>query len=1179
MNCTHCGTGNLPDARFCSGCGAGLPLVCAQCGAVVPALSRYCSACGWMARGGNEAPGCANDFRQGSPERKIVTVLFADFAGFTAYAANRDAEEVHETMRSLWRRLDPVISAYDGRVEKHMGDAVLALFGEKPGREDGPAQAVRAGLAMQACLRQPSSGQAESELRLRVGIHTGLVILEPTAADGEFKATGDTLNLASRLQQQAPVGGVIISHETFRMIYGLFDMQALPPLALKGKAEPVQAYLVSRAKSRSVARQLRDIEGVSTEMIGRKAELERLQAGFRTVLEESESHVVTVIGEAGIGKSRLLQEFQHWAELIPQHFWLFFGQARAEMPALPFALMRDVFAGRCEIQDNDSPETARQKLETGLLELVARSAEATTWSGHESRQMAHFIGQLLGLDFSESPYIKHLLNDPEQIRQRAYHYLRKFFTAMSRGTPPTAEGPSVRGVLLVLEDIHWSDAASLDLVDHLARECKQVPLMILCLARPALLEKRPSWGEGLPAHTRFQLESLSKRESRVLVDTILRKAREVPASLRELIVEGAEGNPFYIEEIVKMLVDQKVIIPGPDEWRIELQRLAAISVPPTLAGVLQARLNGLSPLEYALVQRASVIGRVFWDRALEHMFAASEDQGGFKSHAPVQAVSRAEVQEALASLRRKDLVFQREASAFAGATEFLFKHELLRNATYETLLKKRRREYHGQVAAWLVEESGSRSGEFASQVAQHLEAAGRATEAAEWYGRAGLQARSGWEPAMAIACMRKALQLAPDEAPQKRLKWLEVLGESLCAQAQFAEAAGVCEQMRSLAESVADSVGQARAWNTLAFVQERKADNRASVEAARRAEELARAAGESGRTELMRALHYRGWALYRLAEWQAVFELAKQTQALCEQSNDRHGLAISLKLQGVVSLQRGEYASAERLFLQGLELCREFGDRRNAAAMWSNLGESARLRGDFTRAFTFYEKALAIARLIGNRESEIIYRSNLNGARLGLGQFKEAETDLRELITLATSQTSSVLAEAFAFLAEACLGQGNFPEAIQAAKRSLDLARQSGNDLDRGIAWRLIGRLLARKYLEIPRQFRNDAVAEAEPRHCFSESLALFNRINSNTEQARTVRAWGEYEVALGHTQQGLAKLKEAWSKFEALGIGAEAAGTEALIREEEAKLALLGISGPAQKPAVPFKAGPDRTA
>jgi len=1091
--------------------------------------------------------------------------LFADFAGFTAYVADRDAEDVHETMMSLWSRLDAIIRAHDGTAEKHMGDAVLALFGEKPGREDGPAQAVRAALAMQAYLRQPPPGLSQIDLRLRIGIHTGLIIVESATAHGEFKATGDTLNVASRLQQCAPAGGVLISHETFRMVYGLFDMQALPPLTVKGKPEPIQAYLVGRAKPRSVARQLRDIEGVSTEMVGRKAELERLQATFRTVLEDGESHVLTVLGEAGIGKSRLLQEFQHWAELLPQHFWFFFGQANAGMPSLPFALMRDVFAARCEIQDNDSPESACEKLEEGLLKLVAGSADATAWPGQEPRQMAHFIGQLLGFDFSASPYIQHLLDDPEQIRQRAFNYLKRFFTAMSRRRPESGEGPAVRGVLLVMEDIHWSDAGSLDLIDHLARECEHMPLMILCLARPSLLEQRPAWGEGLPAHTRIELQSLSKRESRMLVDTILRKAREVPAQLRELIVEGAEGNPFYIEEIVKMLVDQKVIIPGVDSWQIELEWLVASSVPPTLAGVLQARLNGLSPIEYAVLQRASVVGRVFWDRAVEHMREPTDDHGSPGETAGERVLAREEIAAALASLRRKDLIFKREASAFSGSNEFLFKHELLRNATYETLLKKRRREYHGQVAGWLVAESGSRSGEFAGQVANHYEAAGRLAEAANWFGRAGLQAGSGYEPAIAITYMRKALELAPQaENAGQRLLWLKVLGESLCAQARFAEAADVCARMRSLAESVGDLVGQARSWNTLAFVQERKADNRASVEAAERAEELARKAGQSGDTELTRAMHCRGWALYRLADWDTVLELAKQTQKLCLQAGDRHGLAISLKLQGVVYLQRGEYAPAERLFQQGLELCREFGDRRNAAAMWSNLGESARLRGDFAQAASFYEKALAIARLIGNRESEIIYRSNLSGARLGLGQFQQAEADLRELIPLAATRTSSILAEAFCFLAEACLGQGKFSEAVEAANRSLDLARKSGNELDQGIAWRLIGRL-AGSQLGTQQQPGTFSDAAIDPGRCFADSLALFTKINSNTEQARTLRAWGEYELKLGHTQRGLEKLKDALKKFLALGVELEAAATKLLLKQFESKLSLGEVTGTEQ--------------
>ena len=1152
MNCRACGATNVAGSRVCLNCGSELPLVCEGCGTGLPQGACFCPACGQPTGAPPRSAGHgAADLPLPGPERKVITVMFADFAGFTAFVARMDVEEVHEAMGSIWAQLDAIITEHGGSVEKHMGDALMAFFGERHGKEDAPAQAVRAGLAIQARLEELRAQGQWPDLQLRIGVHTGLVVLESRPDASEFRATGDALNLACRLEQNAPGHGVLISHDTFRIVYGRFDMNAMAPLTVKGVAEPLQTYLVRRAKPRAVARQLRDIEGVSTDMVGRKAELERLQAILHGAFEKSESHVVTILGEPGIGKSRLLQAFQRWAELLsPPNFWLFYGQATAEMPSLPFALLRDIFAGRFEIFDSDPPKLARHKLEEGILALLARTADATTWSNQQPRQTAHFIGHLLGLDFSSSPYLRGLLGDPEQIRQRAFHCLSEFFSSLSRGTAPGAEDPPVKGLLLVVEDIHWSDEASLEALTHLARECKEAPLMLVCLARPTLLERRPAWGEGLPAHTRLQLESLSSGESRLLVHTILRKVAHVPPPLRDLIVDNAEGNPFYIEEIVKMLIDQKVIIPGPDAWGVEPDRLSDIRVPTTLVGVLQARLDGLTPAERAVLQRASVVGRVFWDRALENMGATgprSPDSGTLAE----LFLSKAGILEALAGLRRKELILQREASAFSGSTEFVFKHDLLRNATYETLLRKLRRGYHDQVAAWLIEQSGERSTEFAGLVASHLESAGRPAEAAEWYGRAGLHARAGYEPAMAIQHLRQALDLSPrDQNPARQLEWMEALGESLSARAQFAEAAEVCTAMRGLAEEMADLRAQARAWNQLAFLHERRADNRASVEAAEQAERLARKAGQSARRELIRALHYKGWALYRLAEWDEVLTLAQQTERLCLKLDDRQALATSFKLQGVVCLQRGEYTQADSFFERGLALCREFGDRRNAAAMWSNLGESARLRGDFAAAVTFYNKALAIARQIGSRESAIIYLSNLCGARLGLGQFAAAEADLRRLIPLASSHTSSVLSEAFGFLAEACLAQGRFAAGLQAAERSLTLASDSGNELDVGVAQRLLGQLLAGAGTSSPPAAAGPEAPAQEPSQYFSQSLALFKKLNAEGEQGRTLRAWGQFELAQGDKASGTKKLAAALEIFQRLGMRAETARTEAVLSQ-----------------------------
>jgi predicted ATPase/class 3 adenylate cyclase len=1155
MKCEACGADNTPAARFCLNCGAGLLVRCSHCAADLPAGARFCPACGQpvASAGSGESSQTA-----GLPagERKQVTVLFADFSGYTAFAASLDAEEVRDYMTSLWVHLDAVIIAHGGMIEKHIGDAIMAVFGARQAREDDPAQAVRAALAMQVTLGEMQGGGAPPPLQMRIGIHTGLVVVGPLGATGEFAATGDSVNLANRLEQGAPVGSVLISHDTYRQVYGLFDVQGLPPLAVKGKSEPLQAYLVLRAKPRAVALQLRGVEGVETEMIGRELELKRLQSALLSVIEERELRVLSIVGEAGIGKSRLLLEFQKWVDLLPQSVRLFCGRATAEMTGLPFSLIRDVFSSRFEILESDPPAVAREKLQSGLAGLLGAGADASARSGEELLLQTHFIGQLLGLDFSASPYLRDILNDTEQIRHRAFHYLGRFFAAVSQGQSPAAEIAQVKATLVVVEDAHWSDDGSLDLIDHLARTCQDAPLMIVCLTRSTLFERRPAWGEGLPAHTRLNLDPLSRNEGRALVETILRKAPEIPQPLRELIVGGAEGNPFYIEEIIKMLIDQKVIVPGAEQWRIEADQFLATRVPATLTGVLQARVDGLTPPERAVLQRASVVGRVFWDSAVERLSSTAAMQPAAGSAAEC-TLTKQEILKALAGLRRKELIFRRESSAFCGAVEYTFKHELLRNVAYESLLKKWRRAYHAQVAAWLIDHSGERIGEFTGLVAAHFEQAARAGEAAEWYGRAGQQARAGYAPATAINYFRKALELLPadravdNQFREKRMEWHEGAGEAFGAQARFVEALEAYTEMRDLAEVLGDLGAQARAWNGLAFLQERRGDNRASVEAAERAEKLARKAGESGRHEQIRALHLKGWAFYRLGDAPAVLALGEQTLKLCADCGDRRGMATSFKLHGVAHLQLGHYEEADRFFQQGLALCQEFGDRRNAAAMWSNLGESARLRGDYQAAAELYQKALAISRQIGHRESEVIYLNNLGGARLGLRQFEQAEADLRQVIVLSGAPKSCNLSETYSFLAAACLGQEKLAEALEAARHALALAQESENHLDLGGAWRALGRAAAQMMSRGAAASDSRAPADAtvaDPRVCFSESLRVFKEINAEGEQARTLRAWAEFELQQGQTDEGRKRAKAARDIFLRLGTASEVERTDALL-------------------------------
>src|SRR5256714_3343964 len=570
-------------------------------------------------RAASKRPPIASQRQQTTEQRRQLTVLFADFAGLLPLTEGQDAEDVSELMSELWPLVDGIVAEHGGAVDKHVGETLVALWGAREAREDDPERAVRAALAMQSAVaefvasnlphalaehalaeREASArddiatGEVEGPARLlRVGVRTGLVLLGEVGATGEVTVTGDPVRLASRLLQAAPVGSVLVSHDTYRHVRGVFTVHPPDTLEAAGRSRPVPFFRLRHAQPRAFRVQTRGVEGVETRMVGRKGELRRLTDALETVFEERELHVVTVVADAGLGKSRLLYEFANWIELLPDNWYIFNGRAGEGAQGLPYALVRDVFSFRFEIQDSDPPEVAREKLERGMLAMCKNTPE------DEVLQRAHFIGQLIGFHYSASKHVSGILDDARQIRDRAFRYAGQFFSDIARDYP----------VAVYLDDIHWADDGSLDFIDYITRHCAQVPMMILWPSRPPLLERRPAWGEGRGHHERVRLQPLSKKESRQLVEEILRRARRVPPEPRELVVRWAEGNPFYVEELIKILIDQRVIVPGADVWSVDATRLGEVHVPPTLTGVLQARLDKLSAEEKSALQRASVIGR------------------------------------------------------------------------------------------------------------------------------------------------------------------------------------------------------------------------------------------------------------------------------------------------------------------------------------------------------------------------------------------------------------------------------------------------------------------------------------------------------------------------------------------------------------------------------------------
>jgi ABC-type oligopeptide transport system substrate-binding subunit len=650
-----------------------------------------------------------------------------------------------EIMEGAFDVLIEPIYRYEGTVARLMGDAILAFFGAPIAHEDDPERACRAALEIiEGAQRYAARLEEERGIRgfnVRVGINTGLVVVGEVGSDlrVEYTAMGDAVNLAARMEQNAPPGGVLISHDTYRHVRGVFDVLPQEPLTVKGKAEPVQTYLVQQAKPRAFREETRGVEGIETRMIGREAELKRLQDAFYTAMEDGERQIVTITGEAGVGKSRLLHEFDLWSELLPERFYYFKGRAGQEMQNLPYGLMRDVFAFRFQIRDSDPPPVMREKMERGIGEALG--------TGEESQMRAHFIGHLIGFQFGDSPHLRGILDDAKQLRDRALTYLGDYFKALAARLP----------VLILLEDMHWADDSSLDVLNHLALAMPEQRLLLVCVARPTLFERRPHWGEGQPFHTRLELQPLSRWDSRRLVAEILQKVDHVPEALRDLVVAGAEGNPFFIEELIKMLIEDGVIVKGEERWRVEPTRLTIVRVPPTLTGVLQARLDSLPSEERTTLQEASVVGRLFWDRAVLRI-----------SQSASEGMEETEILDNLSALRGKEMIFQRETSAFAGAQEYIFKHNMLREVTYEGVLKRLRRAYHGLVADWLMEQSGERVSEYTALIADHLELAGRSAEATDYLIQAGDRARGLYAHQEAIGSYGRTLALLKGQGDYER---------------------------------------------------------------------------------------------------------------------------------------------------------------------------------------------------------------------------------------------------------------------------------------------------------------------------------------------------------------------------------------------------------------------------
>jgi len=697
MNCPHCRADNPDGARFCNQCGQKIETACPGCGQVNPPGAKFCNQCGRDLTAPPEAaapPPQAATIPEETPEpaaeseRKQATVLFADLSGYTALSENMDPEEVKEIMGRVFGRIAEVVVKYDGFVEKYVGDAVMALFGVPEAHEDDPVRAIRAAREIHDLVEALGAGLAPKiarPLAAHSGVNTGLVVTGEVDLDrGTHGVMGDTINVAARLSSLAGSGEILVGLDTCRQAEGHFTFEALEPTALKGKAEPIPVFRLVGPKEQP-ARTHR-LRGLRAELIGRKVEMAHLRDSLQG-LGQGKGAVLAVAGEAGTGKSRLIEEFKAGLDLN-QVQWRE-GQAQAYAQNTPYYPLIDLFNEALRIEESDPPERVREKIEVGLRPLVG-SGEA----------VIPYVGGLYALSYPEVEEAS-----PEFWKSCLQEAILATFSALTR------RGPTV----ICLEDLHWADPSSLDLLRFILAEAR-CPALFICTFRPpfSLFSSQQLSALG-QTYQEIRLQDLSPSEARDMLESAL-KTETIPAELLRFVQDKVEGNPFYLEEIVNALIESGVLGREEGDWRLK-RPISEADLPSTIRGIITARLDRLDKEAKRVLQEASVIGRAFLYEILRQASDLSERLDGL-----------------LSGLERLSLI---QTRAIQPELEYVFKHALTQEVVYNGLLKKERRAIHERIGLVMEQLFQDRLADFCEALAFHFQRGRSIEKAVDYLARSG----------------------------------------------------------------------------------------------------------------------------------------------------------------------------------------------------------------------------------------------------------------------------------------------------------------------------------------------------------------------------------------------------------------------------------------------------------
>ncbi len=1074
---------------------------CPECKHKIPEDSTFCYKCGCHIIEG--AHGSKNTCVMDS-ERKLVTVMFSDMSGYTAMTERLDPEEVKEIMSQIFGQVTEIIKKYDGFIERFIGDAVMAVFGVPKAHEDDPLRAIRAALEIHAAV-EDFSPQFEQKigrsLTMHTGINTGLVVTgEVDVEKGTHGLTGDVINLSSRLEGIAQAGEIIVGESTYQLSKGYFNFESLEPTQVKGKAEPIPLHkFISTLDQQVITKHL---QGVQADLTGRDAEMDMLQEALEN-LKQGQGAIVSIVGHAGTGKSRLIREFKsridrkrvQWRE----------GHAYAYTQNMAYYPLTNLLTHAFRIREGDKPEQIKDKVESGVQELLWDKPEAIK-----------YLGGLFSITYAEIDGM-----NPEFWRKQLRESVQQLLNALASRSP----------TVVLFEDLHWADVSFINLLQSLIENTHR-PILLLCVYRPSfhLFPNREFANLPWPYHE-INLREMTWEQTQSMLKSLL-NSEILPDELRYFVKQRVEGNPFYLEEVINSLIETGILTSENGGWKLS-QSLNLADIPPTIQGVLTARLDRLEKEAKRILQEASVIGRAFYYEVLNRVTALNT-----------------RVNKCLLGLESLDLIRTRSREP---DLEYIFKHALTQEVVYNGLLKEERREIHERIGTVMELLFQNRLSEFYETLAHHFARGKSVSKAVDYLLKSGRKCLDRYAVEEAHQYFRDAYKVVTSKqeiSEADKIILIDILnswGYSYYYLGEFKEFVDIFGAHQKMADSLDDKAKTGMFYAWFGVAQYMTGESKTSYGYLCKALELGQSAGDQ--KVVGYACTWLPWACSELGFFDEGIAYGERAQQIAEAyPSDQYLYFKSLAGLCFIYNYKGDmkkvFEGAERLLAYGEKnsnsRSKVFGYWMHA---WGHLSS-----GDITLTQKYCAKAMESAMDPFYRQ---FHKLILGFSYLSGGQIEEAENILRSAIEFTEKRNIGQLSTFCGYLLAATLiAKGQMSQGLKSIKKFQATLIRNKQKVSYAISEYIMGEVYAQIATGPRPSFsilvknvvflvKNAPFAAKKAESHYHEAVKLFEEIDSENYKGLVFLSLGRLYKARNKTSQARQCLQKAAGIFKLYGAKA----------------------------------------